>query len=87
MASNKSLHSIVRDTAERKPKLVPCKATSVEVRKADDSSGFIVKTHQDEGDTRYMPPHESIHKSLASVHKHMKTAFGAGPKDDDGDET
>lgn len=81
----KSIHETVQEVANRKPKLKPGKCTSCEVRKADDDSGYSVRTHHEDGG-HYEPAHESVHKSLASVHKHMKMAF-EGPKDDDGDET
>jgi hypothetical protein len=87
MAKTKSVHETVMEVANRKPKLKPGKATSCEVRKADDDSGYIVRTHHEQSD-HYEPAHESVHSNLGKVHKHMKTAFeGNGPEDDDGDAT
>jgi hypothetical protein len=87
MAKPKSVHETVMEVANRKPKLKPGKATECRVSKADDDSGYTVHTQHEDGG-HYEPSHESVHKTLASVHKHMKTAFeGNGPKDDDDDAT
>jgi hypothetical protein len=84
----KTIHETVHEVANRKPKLHKGKATSIHVNKADDESGYIVRTHEN-NEEHYQPPHESVHKNLASVQKHMKDCFegSSGPKDDDGDET
>jgi hypothetical protein len=80
-----SIRETVHSVANRKPKLEKGKVHRITVEKADDNSGYSVEAHhEDRGE--YRPPHTSIHKNLASVHKHMKECF-EGPKDDDGDET
>lgn len=60
------------------------------VTPADDGSGFAVDTHMKEkkgkdGESTYESPKTSVHKSLASVHKHMKEMCGGVGDTDTGE--
>lgn len=57
---------------------------SFNVKQAD--GGFVVETRK-EGEESYDPGKTSVHKTLSSVHKHMKACCG-GPTDsgDKGDD-
>lgn len=81
-----SLKEVVGHTAARmtkSPKLRPGKAKRITIEKADDDSGYSVETHHHDNGETYEPPHHSVHKSLASVHKHNKMAFeGNNPGDE-----
>lgn len=68
--------------AHKKEKPKKKQVHSFDVEPAE--GGYSVKTRYKSNDGNYEEPKTSIHKSLSSVHKHMKDCCGDG--DSGGDE-